>query len=328
MKLKESIESSNMLNCKGDNVYLLCYDYEISPFIKWLVSYTDDEEERKLNYINFSLHGNCIYLNPSDESVMYSTSDNSFSDKKSQEFSLFYDPQNIEMYDEETIDKYGIQKIVDESGRKNVVILKVPKAMIGAKECGNELFPMLISERTDFQKYYTPEIYDYPNIKFDELDKLERDYTKKYGKLVTTINSRFVYGVQREITGKVVLNPFYNFHNGCYATKYSVEQQKYLNEHGNAGIINKTNGYVWDICKTGLSIKNKQTSYNLDAEKYSEITKFYYALYTRTLEKYMPKSKITSHELYIKSYSELDNYVNKLAKENKAKNGSDGQEMI
>ena len=55
MKLKESIESSNMLNCKGDNVYLLCYDYEISPFEMWLVSNIDDELDRKINYVNFSL---------------------------------------------------------------------------------------------------------------------------------------------------------------------------------------------------------------------------------------------------------------------------------
>ncbi len=328
MKLKESIESSNMLNCKGDNVYLLCYDYEISPFEMWLVSNIDDELDRKINYVNFSLKGDSIYLNPSDESVMYSTSDNSFSDKKSQEFSLFFDPQNIEMYDEETVDKYGIQKIVDESGRKNVLILKVPKAMIGAKECGNELFPLFIRARTDTVKYCIPELYKLPNIKFDEFDKLEQDYIKKYGKLVTTINTRFVYGVQREITGKVVINPFYNLNTGAYEIKFSVEQQKYLKEHGNEDLINKTNDNVSDICKAGYSLNHKNAPYNLDDKKLLEIKKFYYDLYRRTLEKYMPKSKITSHEIYVKTYSELGKYINKIVDENKAKNGSDGQEMI
>lgn len=329
MKLKESIESSNMLNCKGDNVYLLCYDYEISPFIVWLFSNAGDESYSKLNYIYYSLKGDCAYLNPSDEYAMYSTTDNTFSDKKSQEFSLFYDPQNIEMYDEETVDKYGIQKIVDESGRKNVLILKVPKAMIGAKECGNELFPLFMCERTDYAKYEAPNVLRHVKDEYKSFNELEQNYKKKYGNLVTTINSRFVYGVQRDMIGKVILNPFYNYNFILYGLKYSGEQQKYLKEHGNNDLINKVNDYDSELYKVGYSILDgKYFCYNIDDRQRKELYDFYSELLKRTLDKYMPKSSLQDEESVKKEKIKLRDTILEIINANKAKNGSDGQEMI
>lgn len=328
MELKESIESSNMLNCKGENVYLLCYDYEISPFEMWCLSKLNNELYKNMNYIHSVMCGDYAYLNPSDEYAMYSTTDNSFSDKKSQEFSLFYDPQNIEMYDEETVDKYGIQKIVDESGRKNVLILKVPKAMIGAKDCEKELYPLFMCEKTDFVKYHSFNMTEKVKGHDEKFDELEQDYIKKYGKFVTTINSRFVYGVQRDITGKVILSPYYNCTGNSFGSKYSVEQQKYLKEHGNNDLINKVNDYDSFLHNVGYAVIGRYFAYKITKEKYQEIERFYSELEKRTLDKYMPKNSVIDNDSFNKTDSQLEDAILKAVHENKAKNGSDGQEMI
>ncbi len=243
--LKDAIENSNILNEKGDYLYFLYYGLPNQPLtLPTLYSEYDGAEVTKF----FQGYGYCVDFG--EKSKMFSNSNFEHSEYKPRSYSLCFDPDKVEIYDEETVQKYGLQKLVDETGEKNVFVAKFPKDMIGLKENPDKLMPVLYSylNRSNFMNYgraYEMQLnyFREKNGKENNSDLIVKDNIEKYekagnGNFFGSISPTFIYAAQLSKYGKLIYNPVYgdvtNDTNVGLNT-YSSEQMEYLKENNELG---------------------------------------------------------------------------------------------
>ncbi len=273
--LKDAIENSNTLNEKGDYLYFLYYGLPNQPLTPPLLLYKYDGCEA----IKFFLgYGYCVDFG--EKSKMFSNSNFEQSEYKPRSYSLCFDPDKVEIYDEETVQKYGLQKLVDETGEKNVIVAKFPKDMIGLKNNSDKLMPALYSylNRSHFmnygRSYETIEKKHRENAVKGELNKrdlLIADNIEKYekagnGNFFGSISPTFIYAAQLSKYGKLIYNPIYgdiSNDTNVGLNTYSSEQMEYLKENNEL----EQSQEMYEIIKKYCEWIKKQNEDHIDWEK-------------------------------------------------------------
>lgn len=283
--LKDAIENSNTLNEKGDYLYFLYYGCPRDPLTPHTL-YCQFDGLEALKF--FVAYGYCV--NYGDKSKMFSNSNFDHSEYKPRSYSLCFDPDKVEIYDEETVQKYGLQKLVEETGEKDVIVAKYPKDMIGLKKNPDKLMPALYSymNRSHFinlkRAYELKENYERKlsgKGKLSAKDLNINGRVQKYekegnGNYFGSICPPFIYAVQLSKYGKLIYNPFYGdvFNDtniGLYT--YSSEQMEYLKENNQLEQVQESYETIKTYTQWAKSQNEDLVHYGHEMQKF--MTKIY-----------------------------------------------------